>query len=209
MNLAQTIELRVQPVEVDRRVSGSVREIAAWLTFPAAKQKNHPPSPLEEEIAALFRDCRSPLLRYTFSLGLSPQDGEDVVQEVFLALFHHLSEEKSRSNLRGWIFKVGHNLALKRRWKNGRRAETSLPGLGETGYADPSPNPEEQVALDRKQAKLWAVVQALPERDRCCLNLRAEGLRYREIAETLEMSLGAVSISLSRSLAKLSSAEEK
>jgi RNA polymerase sigma-70 factor (ECF subfamily) len=39
------------------------------------------------------------------------------------------------------------------------------------------------------------------------LHLRAEGLRYREIAEILEMSLGAVSISLSRSLARLERAD--
>jgi RNA polymerase sigma-70 factor (ECF subfamily) len=52
-----------------------------------------------------------------------------------------------------------------------------------------------------------ATVRALPERDQHCLHLRAEGLRYREIAEILEMSLGAVSISLSRSLARLERAD--
>jgi RNA polymerase sigma-70 factor (ECF subfamily) len=53
--------------------------------------------------------------------------------------------------------------------------------------------------------RLLAVVRALPERDRQCLFLRAEGLRYREIAEALGMSLGAVAASLSRSLGKLAS----
>jgi RNA polymerase sigma-70 factor (ECF subfamily) len=50
---------------------------------------------------------------------------------------------------------------------------------------------------------LLAVVHALPELDQGCLRLRAEGLRYREIASVLGMSLGAVSISLTRSLARL------
>ena len=48
--------------------------------------------------------------------------------------------------------------------------------------------------------------QILPERDRRCLQLRAEGLKYREIARILGISLGAVSISLSRSLARMTSA---
>jgi RNA polymerase sigma-70 factor (ECF subfamily) len=39
--------------------------------------------------------------------------------------------------------------------------------------------------------------------------LRAEGLRYREIAQTLAMSLGAVSISLARSLARIARATER
>jgi RNA polymerase sigma-70 factor (ECF subfamily) len=54
---------------------------------------------------------------------------------------------------------------------------------------------------------LLAVVATLPEADRSCLSLRAEGLRYREIAAVLGISLGSVSISLKRSLARLMRAE--
>jgi RNA polymerase sigma-70 factor (ECF subfamily) len=55
----------------------------------------------------------------------------------------------------------------------------------------------------QRRERLLAVVQALPDTDQGCLRLRAEGLRYREIATVLGMSLGAVSISLTRSLARL------
>jgi len=47
------------------------------------------------------------------------------------------------------------------------------------------------------------VVQALPSNDQACLRLRAEGLRYREIAEIVGISLGSVSNSLARSLERL------
>jgi RNA polymerase sigma-70 factor (ECF subfamily) len=47
------------------------------------------------------------------------------------------------------------------------------------------------------------VVSVLPEQDRRCLILRAEGLRYREIAEVLHISLGAVALSLERCLTRL------
>jgi len=49
----------------------------------------------------------------------------------------------------------------------------------------------------------------LPEQSRRCLFLRAEGLRYREIAQVLDMSLGAVSLSLARSLARIARAVER
>jgi RNA polymerase sigma-70 factor (ECF subfamily) len=55
---------------------------------------------------------------------------------------------------------------------------------------------------------MQAVLRALPEQDRCCLYLRAEGLRYREIAAALGMSLGAVSIALTRSLARMGRVDE-
>jgi RNA polymerase sigma-70 factor (ECF subfamily) len=174
--------------------------LAQWLIVSHGEHARR--CVVSEEVSALFFELRAPLLRYVSSLGLPVADGEDIVQEVFLSLFHHLRQEKPRDNLRGWVFRTGHNLALKRRMRNKRDAEP-----GEVRGADPALNPEEQAVWNRRWAKLQAVVDALPEKDRCCLHLRAEGLRYREIAETLEMSLGAVALSLSRSLGRLSNAD--
>jgi RNA polymerase sigma-70 factor (ECF subfamily) len=131
-------------------------------------------------------------------LGLAVQDAEEIVQEVFLALFQHLQRGKSRENLRGWVFRVAHNLGLKRRQVRGLGEPDALNTL-----TDPGPDPEAQSAAKQRQQHLEGVLHALPELDRRCLSLRAEGLRYREIAAVLNMSLGAVSLSLSRSLARL------
>jgi RNA polymerase sigma-70 factor (ECF subfamily) len=73
--------------------------------------------------------------------------------------------------------------------------------------SDPSPNPEEHLSSAQRRRRLLAVVQALPETDQNCLRLRAEGLRYREIAAVLGISLGTVSTSLTRSIARLTRAE--
>src|SRR5262250_1365267 len=77
--------------------------------------RESPPSPLMEEVVSLFDQLRDRLLRYVISFGLPVQDGEDIVQEVFLALFQHLRQGRSRKNLRAWTFRVAHNQALKRR----------------------------------------------------------------------------------------------
>ena len=137
-------------------------------------------------------------------LGLRAQDGEEVIQEAFLALFQHLQRGKPRQNLRGWLFRVTHNLTLKR---FGGSRPTERPN--EAILTDPAPSPEDQASTNQTHARLRAVFRALPEQDRDCLSLRAEGLRYREIAEVLGMSLGAVSLSLGRSLARMSRAAER
>jgi RNA polymerase sigma-70 factor, ECF subfamily len=162
----------------------------------------------EAEVIQLFDALRSPLLRYTISLGVTASDAEDLIQEVFLSLFRHLQLGKPRSNLRGWVFRVAHNLALKHRGSSQKRqvAPISERALAEQ-QVDPDTNPEERLADDQRQKLLLAVIQALPEQDRNCLRLRAEGLRYREIAETLGMSLGAVSNSLARSFERLNRAD--
>ncbi len=158
------------------------------------------PSALELEIASLFDELRAPVLRYLYTFGLPAQDAEEIVQEVFLALFQHLRRGRPRTNLQGWIFRVAHNLGL-RRCQALRR---EIPSPADTGRPDPDPNPEQQAAASQRQKQLLAVVRALPEIDRRCLYLRAEGLRYREIKEVLGISLGAVALSLERSLERLS-----
>jgi RNA polymerase sigma-70 factor (ECF subfamily) len=159
----------------------------------------------EDEIILLFGQLRDPLLRYTMSLGLGVSDGEDLVQDVFLSLFRHLCLQRPRSNLRGWVFRVAHNQALKRRGR-ALRFQPLAAEVVET-HAAPDVNPEQQLALEQRQKTLLAVVDALPELDRNCLRLRAEGLRYREISRVLGISLGAVSNSIVRSLAKLNRAD--
>lgn len=159
-----------------------------------------------EEVVELFGNLRKPLLRYLLTFGINVADGEEIVQESFLALFKHLSAGKSRENLTGWLFRVCHNLALKHRETSRFLLNVDSEGLF---TVDSSLNPEQQFAQTQRQQKLQSVLRALPEQDRCCISLRAEGLRYREIAEILGMSLGAVSISLARSLSRFERADQE
>jgi RNA polymerase sigma-70 factor (ECF subfamily) len=165
---------------------------------------------VQSEVLQLFDECAPGLRRYIGAFGLTIEVTEDVVQEVFLELFRHLQLGRSRANLRGWIFRVGHNLALKQRLRAARRHRWE--GTWDLSLVDrvidPAANPEQQLADDRRTRRLRAVVQALPERDRQCLFLRAEGLRYREIAKTLDMSLGAVAKSLARTMTRLTNVDE-
>ena len=188
-------------------------EPALRLPLPGAIEGTHqsPPSPLVEEVVGLFDQMRDRLLRYVVSFGLPVQDGEDIVQEVFLALFRHLRLGRSRTNLCAWTFRVAHNQALKRRSqaRSGTQQMMDEAAALEDLVPDTNPSPEDQVATSQRRERLLAVVNALAEQDRRCLILRAEGLRYREIAQVLDISLGAVSLSLERSLTRLARAAQK
>jgi len=166
--------------------------------------------PHVEEVVGLFNGLRRPLLRYLITFGIGPSHGEEVVQESFVALLKHLAGGKSRANLPAWLFRVCHNLALKHLEQDrGRRNVISDDLDCETWYVDSALNPEEQLVQEQRWHKLQAVLRALPEYDRYCICLRAEGLRYREIAEVLDMSLGAVSMSLTRSLSRFERADRE
>ena len=64
----------------------------------------------QEHGTALYRFCRS-VLRDT-------GDTEDVVQETFLKLLHHLQHDGDRRNLKSWLFTVAANACRDRtRWR--------------------------------------------------------------------------------------------
>ncbi len=152
-------------------------------------------------VLALFDECAPQLRRYVGSFGLAADAADDVVQDVFLALFRHVAQGRPRHNLRGWVFRVAHNLALKQRSRDRLRGATPVDTTAER--LDPDGDPEAQLAERQRQRRLRQVLDALPERDRQCVLLRAEGLRYREIARVVGVSLGTVAATLARVYARL------
>ncbi len=190
---------------MERSGQTSPAELACELPLLASlPEAQSGASEIETEVVTLFEQYRAPLLRYAVSFGVPICDAEEVVQETFLALFRHLRLGRSRENLRGWIFRVAHNLTLKQRHANKRYVETMDNDSGIAAlHIEPSPNPEDSLSDAQRQQRLLAVARSLPEMEQSCLRMRAEGLRYREIAKALGISLGSVSTLLTRSLAKL------
>jgi hypothetical protein len=128
------------------------------LPFPNAAEAGHSakPSQIELEVMELFEQFRDPLLRYALSFGISVHDAEEVTQEVFLSLFRHFQLRKSRKNLRSWIFRVGHNLALKQLYANQRSYKTTSDRTIAEEQFDPTPNPEEQLSSAQRRHRLLA-----------------------------------------------------
>jgi RNA polymerase sigma-70 factor (ECF subfamily) len=206
--MLSSISPRIPDVKV-HGLSFSSDSILSWPLSRPADADSRLSSPPEIEVVELFEELGDRLLRYLLALGLSAHDGEEIIQESFLLLFQHLRRGKPRENLRGWVFRVARNLALKQRAANQRQQRRMV----EFDEASPeqgvnrSANPEEELQNKLRHKRLLAVVRALPEQDQSCLFMRAEGLRYREIAEALGISLGSVAASMARSLARLSRAD--
>jgi RNA polymerase sigma-70 factor (ECF subfamily) len=162
-----------------------------------------------DEVLSCFDRFRDPLLRYVCGFGIPVADAEDLVQEVFLALFRHLQRGGSRENVPGWLFRVGHNLALKQRTRQQRMLAYTRSLSFAGALADQVSDAERNLISAERRLRSAAVLRALPVRDRHCMHLYAEGLRYRDIARVLGISLGAVSKSLARAVARLQRAHER
>lgn len=156
-----------------------------------------------EAVSRAYREDREAIYRYLVALGTDPADAQDITQEVFLRLYESLRQRKQIRNFRAWTFAVASNLAL-----NHKRAQTyrlalhSEPFLawqqsrGDRNAADPEQTLVEKMAV-------YEAIQTLSAQQRVCLHLRAEGFRYREIAEIVGVSTPTVGEFLRRAIARL------
>ena len=159
--------------------------------------------PLHERVVAAYEDARGDVYRYVLTLGLSPGQAQDVTQEVFLRLYTALRDGADIQNPRAWIFRVAHNFGLKLKTKE--REHTRVDdGVPEPPSA--APNPEHQVIEKQLNDRIAEALHDLSPQQRQVLHLRAEGLKYREIAEILGIATPTVNEFLRRAVARLKKA---
>jgi RNA polymerase sigma-70 factor, ECF subfamily len=154
--------------------------------------------PLEEVVVEAYVSVRPALLGYLHHIVGSTGEAEDLVQVTFLKLFDQLHKNTEIRELRGWLYKVAHNLAMDSLRTRGREESASTEWLDEQTA---SGNSAEQNMIRKQQVR--QILGALNEREQRCLMLRAEGLSYKEIADVLDISAKSVSVYLTRGLKKV------
>jgi RNA polymerase sigma-70 factor (ECF subfamily) len=168
--------------------------------------------------AAAFDALVTALSGRVFSVALrllqDRGEAEDLAQEVFVALFHHLPEFRGESRLSTWVYRITKNRALNRlkflkRRQHGIQADVDDPAVAR-GVADPDTQSGEQKDPTRKLhgtalgRTLEAHLLALPEEQRLLVVLRdLEDLSYEEIVEMTGLPIGTVKSRLHRARAEL------
>jgi RNA polymerase sigma-70 factor (ECF subfamily) len=142
-------------------------------------------------------------------LGLDPSEADDMVQESFLRLHRQLQSGTKIEEPRAWVFRVARNLALNFHRDHRRlvpEAElTSGRGAQGQWLNDPEQSPESLYMRKETLMRLDAGMARLTEQQRQCVHLRVQGLRYREIATVLGISISSAAELLQRAIVRLAS----
>jgi|SRR5579875_400889 len=142
--------------------------------------------------------------RYLTFLGVDRETGQEIVQESFLKLHEHLLGGGDRTNLRAWLYRVAHNLARNTQTSFRATKIDSLPDVTVSGdIAARSTSAEEELLAAERAERLRQAMGQLSAAQRECLMLRTQGLKYREIAEVLKLSVSTVGENVQRGLDKL------
>ncbi len=155
----------------------------------------------EQTVIELYELWRAPVYRYLIAVLGNAAVAEDLTQEVFVRLLEFLKEGDSIRNAGAWIFRVAHNLAVD---QHNIRLSSGVvwPARFEEGE-DPATNAEEEVLEQERCRRVRLALARLSPQERHCLELRAEGLRYREIAEVLGVRVPTIQTFLARAIGKL------
>ena len=142
---------------------------------------------------------RAPLVSFLYRMVRNRATAEDLAQEAFLRVFRARKDYVPGAKFTTWLFRITTNLALNAlRDSRHRLRELSIdqtdeeqrPGLDVIDSAEAI----EQTLLERERAaRIWAAVEALPEKQRVAVLLhKYQDLGYDEIARILGCSESAL-----------------
>jgi RNA polymerase sigma-70 factor (ECF subfamily) len=157
-----------------------------------------------ERVAQAYEEMRDDVYRYLLTFGLPPAHAQDVTQEVFLRMFSALKQGDDILNLRAWAFRVAHNTGLNAKMRE--RPMKVLDATAEAMLPARDSSAERKLLESERNEKLARALETLSPQQRQCLHLRAEGLKYREIAEMIGISVSTVSEFMTRALTRLKKA---
>ncbi len=142
---------------------------------------------VQDRVVSLYEAHREGIYRFLVGHGLSPGEAQEVTQDVFVDLFQALQKGMNVSSDQTWLYTVAGRAAADY-WRRNRFAGHVQLDL-EAGVAaslrsaDTSPDIRAE-NLDRLR-RVAAGMARLPKEQRMCIQLRMQGLRYREIAGVL------------------------
>lgn len=141
------------------------------------------------------------LVRFGLQLNVNRVDAEDLVQETFLRYHVAISKDLVLDNSRAWLYKVMLNLVLTRRsTQNLHDARIKNSQVAQSNISE-----EEALARRERRELVFQVLKQLPDKEKNLLLLYHNGLKYKEIAEVLELNPNSVGTLLVRAIDKLRS----
>jgi RNA polymerase sigma-70 factor, ECF subfamily len=152
---------------------------------------------------ALFRSFYGQLCTFAFRYVRSNEDAEDVVQDVFAAIWQRRSAWNVEGNVRAYLFGAVRNRALRRSEQLARHEKRSVLSFDVVLEAGGAPV-DRQIEDEEVEANVRAAMATLPDRSREVVVLRWQHqMTYPEIARTMGISVKGVENQLARATKKL------
>jgi len=152
----------------------------------------------------LFLLYHKRLLNFSITITHSKESAEEVVSDVFLKLWINRSTLATIKNFHLYIYIVTKNLSINRTLKEKKEQSFSLDETvvnTKNIYFDP----EQLMITSEMQKRIWLAIETLPPKCQLIFKLiREDGLKYKEVAELLNLSPKTIENQMTIALKRIS-----
>jgi RNA polymerase sigma-70 factor (ECF subfamily) len=148
----------------------------------------------QEALKEIFDKYHKKVYRIAYGVVRQREEALDIVQEVFIKLFHSIKNFKGKSHFYTYLYRMVMNTAIDHARKTGKQQLSSLDQEGSFEPSDEAEKGPERILLQKEleERVKWAM-DKLPVEQRAALIFRdMEGLSYQEMAEAMGCSIGTV-----------------
>ena len=170
-------------------------DLSMTLPLTAGEEASAASDALFESVASEFA---APLARLARAHEADAALQQDLLQEIYLALWRSLGAFKNRCSLRTWVYRVAHNVAATHVLRARRRRSSQLVNLDELEIAEESTDVGDAIDEARALLRVTQLIQRLKPIDREVIILHLEGLSRDEIAEIAGLTFSNVAIKIHR-----------
>ena len=160
------------------------------------------PKTQNEAFKKLLQLYQKPLYNHIRNMVLNHDDADDVLQNTFIKIFQNLKNFKGDSKLFSWIYRIATNEALT--FMQQRSKKQGIPN--EVVQQKTLNNLETDIWFDGNeiQLKLQKAIAILPDKQQLVFKMKYfEELKYEQIAEITETSVGALKASYFHAVKKI------
>jgi len=172
----------------------------AWLQEQIARYDD------QSAYKELFVQLYNPLLQFAASFVKSKESAEEVVSDVFMAIWEKRKRIASISNLKVYLYVATRNTAINYLARQNKLVTTNIEEMDlepESIYF----NPEQLLITAEMSKRIKEVVDQLPPKCKIIFRLvKEDELKYREVAEVLNLSVKTVENQVTIALRKIGAA---
>jgi RNA polymerase sigma-70 factor, ECF subfamily len=144
----------------------------------------------------LFRRYRTVAFRVAYRLLGREADALDAVQDAFVKVLTHLDRFRGHSSFKTWVLRIVSNAAIdvgRHRKRDARIPQAPRDDSPDRFGPTKLPPPDSETERGDLRGKIIAALDRLPDSQRQTFVLHVDGgLSYREVADSLGISIGTV-----------------
>lgn len=158
----------------------------------------------ESAFTAIVKKYQQKLYWHIRRMVVAHEDSNDILQHVFIKMWHNLEDFRGEANLYTWLYRIATNETLTWLEKEKRRRSVSLDT--EEGLLADKLEAQRGFDANKLEWKLQQAIQSLPEKQRIVFSLRYyDEMPYEEMARVLNTSEGALKASYHHAVKKVES----